>query len=182
MKWDTVSGSLLHSGQSSVRFLLARDVANIFKSVLSPVKRRRMSGFRISFTYVGTTYSFDRICLVANRVDDAMEFLQTWMNWSFRRFLKSLRDWPQVTGGSYQISPIPFDVNKDFIRCIYWWFSLTLNWKHLFNSTLFVPLYNRIQYFTHKAHVLCDIGNLANSPYKHVLLECLLTFKAFFHE
>ena len=77
MKWDTVSGSLLHSGQSSVRFLLARDVANIFKSVLSLVNRRRMSGFRISFIYLGTTYSFDRICLVANRVNDAVEFLQT---------------------------------------------------------------------------------------------------------
>ena len=77
MKWDTVSGSLLHSGQSSVRFLLARDVANILKSVLSLVNRRRMSGFRISFIYLGTTYSFDGICLVANRVDDAMEFLQT---------------------------------------------------------------------------------------------------------
>ena len=34
-----------------------------------------MSGFCISFIYLGTTYSFDRICLVANRVDDAMEFL-----------------------------------------------------------------------------------------------------------
>ena len=143
-----------------------------------------------------------------------MEFIQTWMNWSVRRFLKSLCDWPQVTGGSYQISPspfdvnknfilcihwwfsltlnwkhllnstllVPFDVNKNFILCIHWWFSLTLNWKHLFNSTLLMPLYNRIQYFTHKAHALCDIGNLANFPYKHVLLEYLLTFKAFFHE
>ena len=73
MKWDTVSGSLLHSGQSSVRFLLARDVANIFKSVLSLVNRRRMSGFRTSVIYLGTTYSFDRICLVAKRVEDAME-------------------------------------------------------------------------------------------------------------
>ena len=180
MKWDTISASLWHSGQSSVRVLLARDVANIFKSVLSLVYRRRMSGFRISFIYSGTTYSFDRICLVANRVDDAIEFLQTWMNWSFRRFLKNLCDWPQVTDGSYQISPSPFDVNKNFILCIYWWFSLTLNWKHLFNSTLLVPLNNRIQYLTHKANALCDIGNLANSPYKHVLLEYLLTFKAFF--
>ena len=88
MKWDTVSGSLWHSGQSSLGFLLARDVANIFKSVLSLVYRRRMSGFRSSFIYLGTTYSFDKICLVANRVDDAMEFLQTWMNWSFRRFYR----------------------------------------------------------------------------------------------
>ena len=73
-------------------FLLARDVANIFKSVLSLLYRRRMSGFRVPFIYVGTTYSFDRICLVTNRVDGAMKFLQTWMNWSFRRFLKCLCD------------------------------------------------------------------------------------------
>ena len=80
MKWDTVSGSLWHYGQSSARFSLARDVANIFKSILSIVYRRRMSRFRISFMYAGTTYSFDRICLVEKRADDGMEFLQTWMN------------------------------------------------------------------------------------------------------
>ena len=96
--------------QNSVRIFLTRDVDNIYISVLSIVYRRRISGFRITFMYVGTTYSFDRTCLVANRVDDAMEFLQAWINRSFRRFLK---EFVRLTTGHWWVAP---NISKP-IRC-----------------------------------------------------------------
>ena len=116
------------------------------------------------FIYVLWNYIFIRIYTCGKWCRRRFGAPQVWINWSLRRFLKSLWDRSYDTGGSHQTGPSPLDVNKNFILCIHWWFSLTLNRKHLLNSTLLVPLYNRIHYLTHKTHALCDHGNLANSP------------------
>ena len=108
IKWDISSASTEHKGQRSFRFLEPLEVDNTLMYILSLVNKSRILGFLITFIYIGNLKSSDNSRKVTKRIDVLIKLYHLWINWSFKRNLKSLWNCAFAFSGHIQISCKPF--------------------------------------------------------------------------